>query len=54
MPTYPVVNKETGEKKELSMSMGHMMSGEKIIQTGIKIGMLDALALEKLVNGKTN
>ena len=21
MPTYPVVNKETGEKKELSMSM---------------------------------
>ena len=27
MPTYPVVNKETGEKKELSMSMiWHMMS----------------------------
>ena len=21
MPTYPVINKETGEKKELSMSM---------------------------------
>ena len=54
MPTYPVINKETGEKKELSMSMLSMMSGEKTIQTGIKIGMLESLALERLVNGETN
>ena len=54
MPTYPVVNKETGEKKELSMTMIEFLTGEMTIQTGIKIGMLELLALERLVNGKTN
>ena len=54
MPTYPVINKETGEKKELSMTMVDILTGEMIIQTGIKIGMLELLALERLVNGKTN
>ena len=54
MPTYPVINKETGEKKELSMTMVEYSNWRDDIQTGIKIGMLELLALERLVNGRTN
>ena len=54
MPTYPVINKETGEKKELSMSMIKYDEWRKKILTGIEIGMLELLASERLVNGKTN
>ena len=54
MPTYPVINKETGEKKELSMTMVKYDDGERRILIGIKIGMLEWLDLERLVSGKTN
>ena len=54
MPTYPVVNKETGEKKELSMSMVAYDEWRKENPDWDKIGLKDVLALERLVNGKTN
>ena len=38
MPTYPVINLETKEKKELNMSMKAYSSGRKRIQDGIKTG----------------
>ena len=54
MPTYPVINKETGEKKELSMSMVAYDEWRKDNPSWDKIGMLELLALERLVNGRTN
>ena len=54
MPTYPVINKETGEKKELSMSMVEYSNWRDENPGWIKIGLKDVLALERLVSGKTN
>ena len=47
MPTYPVINKETGEQKELSMSMMEYGEWRDEILTGIKTGMQVLLPLEK-------
>ena len=38
MPTYPVIHKETGEKKELSMTMKEYCEWKKPTPSGIKIG----------------
>ena len=54
MPTYPVVNKETGEKKELSMSMVAYDEWRKENPGWDKDCLKDVLASERLVSGETN
>ena len=41
MPTYPVINLETKEKKTLSMTMKAYSEWKERIQDGIKIGQKD-------------
>jgi hypothetical protein len=48
MPLYPVKNLKTGEVLPI------MTSGEKIIRTGIKIGVKGALLPRKSEIGKIN
>ena len=54
MPTYPVVNKETGEKKELSMTMVEYSNWRDENPGWDKDWSEGCAALERLVSGKTN
>ena len=56
MATYPVINKETGEQKEVVMSVNDWDRGALIILIGVEIILIlqQCLVLVKLVSGKTN
>ena len=55
MPTYPVINLETKEKKELSMTMKQYDQWRKDNPVGIKTGQKVVLVpLKFLVNGEAH